>query len=939
MQRKRIAWKGLALAAALLLGVQWTPLAVLAEAPVPENALSSAASEEERASDTGEADTDSEGTSAAGASSGTESSGPAAAAPTPTPEITTASPTPEVTPVTETTPLPVTGDADWADTGALHEDGSPVTAAEGDTAEASGASLPSPEPLVAPTASYLVTLQLDGGQANGLQGAGWTQSATGSYQWSRTVTADTLTPDATLGGLLPQAPYRAGYALTGWQIGDVSYSLSQEADVSKTVSLSGDTVVTALWEETLYTVTFDDGSKTLWQVQMPYGAVLWTQTDNSWEDLPEDAWAPVSDEGTPAQWTASTQVTVGDQTYSEVPITRYEVPGDTVRYYYTFTVGNVLYFTYGGALPTREGYEFTTWKMTAGRTSFTVVQDTAFSAQFVAGKAYIINVYFYYEDGTRVDGSVLPTQTETFAAQDVQGDTLTFSLHGKDAHDPIDLEHYRWELRDAAGVTLGDNNTTVTVQIDEAFAGTDATTNFLALTVLYRPAEITYKVNYYQQQVDSKEYNLVGTLPYDTPVAYGSAVTVEDRPALQNVSFDGFEATTASQVALHGNITLTEDSPLVSFTSDSTAEINVYYDRASYFVYFQTGTAEVQKDPIKVQYGADMPNMQETFIRDLHRTGYKSPTLQWYQLAEDGSLVPVAGTGTMPQTMPARDLYAVVHWEPDTTSIQIIYWLEGRNSPGFQNAYSCKVDNVPTDATLTVWLDGDTVTLSGADAVSDTDLVSKGFLELMQTHYGSTDYKTFFSYSAADTKTSPGNVANATGSGSVQDGAITDDSYTLQVNGDGSTVVNVYYTRNLYTLEFVLGKTDAKNGTTYSVATSTPGTFQGAAWTSKTYALEFLDFTEGVTASEPENAYYGSMEVYKTYRLTDATGDARAAVGRYGRRTLPEQGNASCLVYTLTARFEADIALLWPTADNLKNPAEGEPQFISMGTAQYSYYR
>ena len=224
-------------------------------------------------------------------------------------------------------------------------------------------------------------------------------------------------------------------------------------------------------------------------------------------------------------------------------------------------------------------------------------------------------------------------------------------------------------------------------------------------------------------------------------------------------------------------------------------------------------------------------------------------------------------------------------------------------------------------------------------------MVAEKFKELMEKRYGSEKYSTFFSYSADNTKKSPGNVANAqaTGTGGVTGSAITGDSYTVKVNGDGTTTINIYYTRNLYTLEFVL----AREGTSgdLEIDIDTPGNFDNNSWKSTNSNFKdfkFADFADGVTAggAQETEKTYGDLNVERIYRLTAAVGrDARSAVGRYGTKEIKTQSATyDCYVYTLTARFEANIASLWPTNNNLA-AVYGEKKYISMGTDTASYYR
>ena len=79
-----------------------------------------------------------------------------------------------------------------------------------------------------------------------------------------------------------------------------------------------------------------------------------------------------------------------------------------------------------------------------------------------------------------------------------------------------------------------------------------------------------------------------------------------------------------------------------SFYPDGNATIQIYYDRASYFIYFQTGTTEVQIDPIKVQYGAALPSLED-YSKQLHPgQGIMLVTteddISWYRLDDSGAV-------------------------------------------------------------------------------------------------------------------------------------------------------------------------------------------------------------------------------------------------------------------------------------------------------------
>lgn len=176
------------------------------------------------------------------------------------------------------------------------------------------------------------------------------------------------------------------------------------------------------------------------------GATLWTDTNTPWED-PDLEW---SEDGTAT-------VTLNGQ---EVVVTKHEQSGAS---YYTFTVSSAQYFTYGGPVPAKEGQNFVGWKMMSGGTDFTVTESKAvFAAQFQAGKSYVLNVYYYYENGTKANDPHAIIVSES----DVSAD-------GKAAFQNIDIPeitHYtpEWDKL-PEGVEWDKDSKTLTVDVETVF--------------------------------------------------------------------------------------------------------------------------------------------------------------------------------------------------------------------------------------------------------------------------------------------------------------------------------------------------------------------------------------------------------------------------------------------------------------------------------------
>lgn len=111
-------------------------------------------------------------------------------------------------------------------------------------------------------------------------------------------------------------------------------------------------------------------------------------------------------------------------------------------------------------------------------------------------------------------------------------------------------------------------------------------------------------------------------------------------------------------------------------------------------------------------------------------------------------------TPALPKTMPAEDTSFKASWTAATSGFTVVFWYENANDNGYSVAGTYKPDDVAP----------------GTEKKSD-DYKNQSFTGRDDSH---------FTYNAAK-------------------------SETVTVKGDGSTVLNVYFTRNTYTLKFTDG--------------------------------------------------------------------------------------------------------------------------------------
>jgi uncharacterized repeat protein (TIGR02543 family) len=178
--------------------------------------------------------------------------------------------------------------------------------------------------------------------------------------------------------------------------------------------------------------------------------------------------------------------------------------------------------------------------------------------------------------------------------------------------------------------------------------------------------------------------------------------------------------------------------------ADGSTVLQVKYQRMRFTIVFETGEGSVYIEPVVLQYGAPIPLPGAPV-----RAGYSFD--RWVV-----SSSPIHGY--FPETMPTEDLVLTAQWTPQTVPYQIIYWLEKTN-----------IDGDPGD---------------------DTDNYEFSKQETRQAKAGSG-----LSLAAGDL-------------GSVAYAAFSRADSNVVVKGDGSTIINAYFKRTVYTVTFSMNTDD-----------------------------------------------------------------------------------------------------------------------------------
>lgn len=397
----------------------------------------------------------------------------------------------------------------------------------------------------------------------------------------------------------------------------------------------------------------------------------------------------------------------------------------------------------------------------------------------------VVSINYVFEDNTQA--------AQTWSASLAKGSTYSNTVAYPE------VVGYAPEIPTVpAGVTADENGITfdLTVQGD------------ITINVIYRPANVNYTVNYYQQNVDDDNYTLYESETLTGLTGSSIGITHAD---VEN-KYDGFYALLFDESA--------------TIAADGSTVVEIYYDRNYYLMSFDLDGG-YGVEPIYARYGADIS------VGDPVRPGY---TFEGWDKS-------------IPATMPAENSTYTARWTAGNAGYTVVFWYENADDEGYSYVGS-----------------------TTGSAAAGTELNSYNF---QNTNFSGRD-SAHFTYNA-------------------------EMAETATVAGDGSTVLNVYFTRNTYTLTF-----RARSGRQYiTVATITAKydaeisgefekapfntTYDGRAWedTGNTYdyALQTLDRMPGTNVTF--RLYNKSSNTLKTINYYVQTVDSTNNLTDWPRNSQP----------------------------------------------------
>lgn len=391
---------------------------------------------------------------------------------------------------------------------------------------------------------------------------------------------------------------------------------------------------------------------------------------------------------------------------------------------------------------------------------------------------------------------------------------------------------------------------TVSAQSLTLSVGADYTGETYTVNVYYKAIEVPYAVRYYFQNINDDMYS-------------------------ENVDYYGRGSALTGTIIANDDLKLDEEQAS-GFTklyhypeavaADGSTVFECYYDRNYYQVKLDANGG-YGSEHVYARYGTPFVATTPT------RHGYRFAG--WDKLGEDG-----VGDGEedeLPTTVPAENASYIALWESADTTYTVVYWLKNAEGTeydymGSQKRSAVAGQVVSGDAS---WLTADSYICGLTEDAGHTH--NEGCKPELFRHS---------QYEKADEN--------------------------VTIEGDGSTTVNIYYTRKSYTLRFYYGHAWNDSGTPrYYVVGGSTYNFGNIAH----QCPDVSDYND-MTLLERVKGEWGEVQVPDGEDMSSLISEEHRAAYTLG--TLPEDGSYNSNQHKyyyleFTAPYGADISDLWPS--------------------------
>lgn len=404
--------------------------------------------------------------------------------------------------------------------------------------------------------------------------------------------------------------------------------------------------------------------------------------------------------------------------------------------------------------------------------------------------------------------------------------------------------------------------------------------------VLYEPALVDYTVTYHFQNIYDDDYQEDAS---QKQIYQGYTGAMPPDSSVKK-SFEGFASLYYQPETI---------------AADGSTVFAAYYEREYYLMEFDCDGG-YGVEPLYIRYGTYIS------VPTPKKMGYNFGG--WDLIESDNpDFAYVAGKDDLPTEMPAYNSKYKVIWTNDSTYYTVVYWLENANDEQYSYWGS---EEIRTNADGTALLSGSKISAAmhydAPTNLPDYQHVTYNATKTLQEERGNPDY----------------------------------DSTTQKVivQGDGSTVVNIYFDRKEYTLKFYYAMSNLTDGYNYVIGGSTYRFGASATINNKSNDVDLLSYYM--------NSYTSERGWIKDVPTLKNSVDSSKFIQNAEELTITEGGASKQYKYhyiAFNAKYGQDISDKWPC--NVFNPAErsnpdnsqgtkwsGKYAFVSAWNGEYNVY-
>lgn len=427
-----------------------------------------------------------------------------------------------------------------------------------------------------------------------------------------------------------------------------------------------------------------------------------------------------------------------------------------------------------------------------------------------------------------------------------------------------------WDPGDPA--TTDPDAATESAQSLALTVGAGYTGETYTVNVYYKAIAVSYAVRYYFQNIHDDMYSENVDL-YRRDSALTGTIIANEALGLGEEQTRGFTKLYHYPEAV---------------AADGSTVFECYYDRNYYQVKLDANGG-YGSEHVYARYGTPFVATTPT------RHGYSF--VGWDKLNEKGE-----GDGKvdeLPTTVPAENASYIALWESADTTYTVVYWLKKPESNSKPTA-DCTAEDMTYIANVTVDAKaGDIV-----NPRSDPDQTGIYSPKLEESTYICDN---------RDHMANPSQHTDACKLGSTLRHYVYESTQMqVEVQGDGSTVINTVYSRRAYTLRFYYGHAWNDNGTPHYYVVG------GSTYNFGNIAHQCPDVSDynDMTLLERVQGVWGEVQVLDGEDMSSLISEEHRAAYKLG--TLPEDGsyNSNQRKYyylEFTAPYGADISDLWPS--------------------------